>query len=140
MIDEARFWAKVDKSGDCWIWTAAKTGRGYGNFALHGGNIAAHRYSWEITNGPIPDGRGVLHECDTLACVRPDHLFLGTQRQNVADMIGKGRARYPGATNPQSGDAHWTHRTPEKMNPARGDRNGWRTKPNAMRLPPRRGK
>ena len=90
---EDRFWAKVDKSGDCWLWTGAIfAGNGYGQFSpAHHVNVAAHRFSWELHNGPIPDGLLVCHHCDTPLCVRLDHLFLGTASDNMQDMIRKGR-------------------------------------------------
>jgi hypothetical protein len=87
---EVRFWAKVNKTDDCWLWTAA-TVAGYGAIGLRGKHIKAHRYSWELANGPIPDGLHVLHRCDNPPCVRPDHLFLGTHADNMADMSAKGR-------------------------------------------------
>lgn len=83
------FWAKVDKSGECWTWTAA-TVAGYGMFQARG-MVRAHRYSWTIAEGPIPEGLLVLHRCDNPLCVRPSHLYLGTQRENVADMDARGR-------------------------------------------------
>jgi hypothetical protein len=90
---EARFWAKVQKTDSCWLWTGCKS-RGYGRFRSRGNKVTSqrtHRVSWEIAHGPIPDGLKVLHRCDTPACVRPDHLFLGTQKENVWDSIQKGR-------------------------------------------------
>lgn len=91
-----RFWEKVDKSGDCWLWTAATAFWGYGVFQLGRGPgegiVRAHRWSWEQAHGPIPDGLFVCHHCDTPACVRPSHLFLGTNADNLGDMGRKGRA------------------------------------------------
>jgi hypothetical protein len=89
-----RFWARVDSSqpDGCWIWKGRRTTRGYGTVnAGLGKNLAAHRASWQIHNGPIPDGLWVLHHCDNPSCVRPDHLFLGTHDDNMRDMALKGR-------------------------------------------------
>lgn len=90
-----RFWAKVQKSSDCWIWTASKRNKGYGAFAYtwKGQMIhdRAHRFSYRLHLGDIPDGLFVLHRCDTPACVNPAHLFLGTNYDNVRDMHAKGR-------------------------------------------------
>lgn len=94
---EKRFWPKVDKTdghgpaGDCWIWTASTDIYGYGIVGVGGRNKGAHRASWEIHNGPIPEGLKVLHHCDNPPCVRPNHLFLGTQKDNMDDMNAKGR-------------------------------------------------
>jgi hypothetical protein len=99
-----RFWEKVNKDGPvpphcpelgpCWIWAAGINHHrgGYGMFALRKGVIRrSHRIAWELTNGPIPDGLHACHRCDNPPCVRPGHLFLGTDAQNIADMVSKGR-------------------------------------------------
>lgn len=94
---EHRFWAKVSRTdGDgCWEWTAALYPRGYGKFSIRGKLLeGAHRMAWILTHGPITNGLWVLHKCDNRRCCRPSHLFLGTARDNVHDMIAKGRARF----------------------------------------------
>lgn len=90
-----RFWAKVNKTDDCWEWTASVTAQGeYGQFMLNGRPVRAHRYSWELINGPIPRGLYVCHHCDNPRCVKPEHLFLGTARDNNMDRQQKGRGNY----------------------------------------------
>jgi hypothetical protein len=92
-----RFWAKIQKTDSCWLWTGGCTGSGYGVIEIPGHgrrSIAVHRLSWEIHNGPIPEGMVILHLCDVRNCVRPDHLCLGTQADNVNDCVSKGRNRY----------------------------------------------
>ncbi len=100
-----KFWEKVDKSDPegCWLWTGAKTLAGYGTLVVWeidgvARQARAHRLSWEIEQGweegeqpTLPDGACVCHRCDTPACVRPDHLFLGDNADNTADMVQKGR-------------------------------------------------
>lgn len=86
-----RFWNKVDKSGDCWLWTAGKDKDGYGGFTIAGEKVVVHRFSWELHFGEIPKGLHVLHKCDVRNCIRPDHLFLGTQKTNMADRNAKNR-------------------------------------------------
>jgi len=95
--DIKNFWKKVKKTPGCWLWTASlvsKNGYGKFHFKLTGKtyrNISAHRASYTINTGPIPDKLFVLHRCDVKHCVRPDHLFLGTQQDNVRDCVSKGR-------------------------------------------------
>ena len=84
---EERFWAKVRKTDGCWEWIAGKSTNGYGLF--HNGKlIRAHRFSYELVNGPIPDGIVVDHICHNRACVRPNHLRLATRKQNVEYRAG----------------------------------------------------
>jgi hypothetical protein len=87
-----RFWAKVDQRSkdECWLWTAALDDKGYGMFKLDGWMQKAHRVSWMIANGDA-NGLGVLHRCDTPACVNPRHLFLGNHSDNMKDCAAKGR-------------------------------------------------
>lgn len=99
-----KFWAKVDKSGDCWVWTASLTTSGYGNWNRH----RAHRISWELLRGKIMDGMHLLHMCDNRLCVNPDHLFLGTNTDNVKDKVSKGRQQ-------QGNNVHCAKLTPEMV-------------------------
>lgn len=105
-IDE-RFWYRVNKNGPvvreelgaCWVWIGGKGRDGYGLMSegrrrpgvAAGKMLRVHRVSWELHNGPIPEGRQVCHKCDNAPCVRPSHLFLGTNKQNHEDMTQKGR-------------------------------------------------
>lgn len=96
---EERFWAMVNKSGPvpahapelgpCWVWTGHCNR--YGSFGLGRKIVRAHRFSWELAHGPIPDGLCVLHKCDNPPCTNPGHLFLGTQLDNARDRDRKGR-------------------------------------------------
>lgn len=111
--DAARFWAKVQKTPTCWLWTASKSGgKGsgwYGQFTINGGgrqrHIGAHVLSYNWAHGPVPDGMEVMHSCDVPHCVNPDHLFAGTHRQNVQDAASKGRLNVPRPTAQKVTDA-----------------------------------
>lgn len=94
-----RFWSKVNKTDDCWEWTGGLVS-GYGTINIDKRTYKAHRLSWIIHNGPIPDGMFICHHCDNRRCVRPDHLFVGTASDNMRDMVSKGRHPYP------TGDDH----------------------------------
>lgn len=78
----------------CWLWTGKTINRGYGTIAVFGTQWLAHRVGWVLRNGPIPTGLNVCHVCDVRPCVNPDHLFLGTQRDNARDMCRKGRQSF----------------------------------------------
>lgn len=92
--DIARFWKKVIKNSDgCWEWAASHIG-GYGTFSIKEKSVYAHRVAFIIQNGPIPDGLVVCHKCDNKGCVRGDHLFSGTFKQNTEDAISKRRMAY----------------------------------------------
>jgi hypothetical protein len=94
-----RFWSKVDKRGtdECWPWLAGKEGWGYGMFWFEGHTIHASRIAWLLTNGTIPENTFVCHSCDFSGCVNPNHLFLGTQKDNMTDRenIGMRHAHLP---------------------------------------------
>lgn len=98
-----RFWAKVDKDGPtvtphlgpCWVWTADTAPNGYGRIKVNGQSVNAHRVGWALQFGEPGVGLYVLHRCDNRLCVRGEHLFLGTQKDNVHDCAAKGRRVNP---------------------------------------------
>ena len=98
-LDE-RFWSKVDRREpeQCWEWKAGKNKTGYGLFWIDGKQQKAHRASYQLHHGPIPDGLHVLHSCDNPSCVNPAHLHLGTQADNMREKMERGRS--------PSGEAH----------------------------------
>lgn len=96
---EKRFWSRVNKNAptqshmqtNCWEWTGAINSCGYGSIYIDGRSITTHRYSYMQAFGPVNGGLFVCHRCDVRHCVNPEHLFLGTNRDNVVDMYQKGR-------------------------------------------------
>ncbi len=112
----------LSKSG-CWEWNGVLNQGGYGRIFINGKGQMAHRVSYQLVCGPIPDGMLVLHKCDNPCCIRPEHLFLGTHQDNSDDMIRKGRGRW--ATSEEmsarikgraaSGDRHSSVTHPEAV-------------------------
>ena len=103
--DTSSLWERISRNlrseNDCLVWTKYRDECGYGRIRVNNKTHGVHRLSWIIENGPIPDGLHVLHDCDTPACANPNHLFLGTHADNMADKVAKGRhprgERVPGA-------------------------------------------
>ena len=115
MSIEETFWSKVEKSeSGCWLWAGTMASNGYGRFQLDRKSRWAHRVAYQFAVSPIPEGLCVLHRCDNPPCVNPEHLFLGTQQDNLADMVAKGRN--------QKGDRHSSRLHPERL--CRGERHG----------------
>lgn len=96
------FDTKIDKTDYCWWWMGSKQSQGYGDFRYEGKRYVAHRLSYELTYGPFPKELSVLHRCDNPSCVRPEHLFLGTQLDNMRDRMHKGR--WKGGSPPGEGN------------------------------------
>ena len=99
-----RLWNRTNRESGCWEWIGCKDGSGYGLISLNGKMVKTHRLAWELTYGSIPNGLFVCHHCDNPACINPEHLFLGTNKDNMQDKIKKGRRNGGG--------------------PAKGERNG----------------
>lgn len=97
--DIRRFWSKVKvgKPNQCWNFTGSFDGHGYGQFSIGGRKgvkISAHKFSFILFTGVIPDGKDVCHDCDNPACVNPFHLWEGTRKQNLQDMVQKNRSNF----------------------------------------------
>lgn len=108
----SRFWKRVDRKGpdECWPWTAARTLKrgGYGAIGIGRRVVLAHRFSWQIHNGPIRGGLFVCHHCDNPPCVNPKHLFLGDAKDNAVDKVSKGRqSRRTGDDSPRAKLTAW---------------------------------
>lgn len=120
------FHRRVNRPDDqeaCWLWVGEIMSNGYGRVWINDRNCSAHRIAYRIHNGEIPDGLCVCHSCDRRPCVNPAHLWLGTHKDNMADMIAKGRAA--------TGERNATHLYPDRV--ARGERHGSRTKPEKLK-------
>ena len=87
----SNFWAKVEQTDGCWLWKGAQIGSGYGNVFRNGRPVLAHRAAFELLGGHIPDGMFLCHKCDIRNCVRPDHMFIGTNLDNARDAQRKRR-------------------------------------------------
>lgn len=143
--DIDRFWSKVQKTDHpdgCWIWTGAKSPKGYGFFKVKKRMLKAHRVGYFLATGVYPLDKFCLHTCDVPSCVRNSHIFLGSQQDNIDDMRRKGRApvgdKHGRRTHPEvipRGDDHWSRKQPERWakvieaansspNRARGERMG----------------
>jgi hypothetical protein len=90
-ITEEQFWEKFDKSGECWIWKGYINPGGYGNIMYQYKQWTAHRLAYTFAKGPIPEGMYVRHTCDTPACGNPEHLVLGTAKDNAQDKVDRDR-------------------------------------------------
>jgi len=107
----SRFWLFVDRRGknECWLWKGSTRGAGYGRIKEGGVDLLAHRVSYQINRGPIPADLLVCHRCDAPRCVNPRHLFIGTQKDNLADRKAKGRF------HPVKGERHGRSKLTEQQ-------------------------
>jgi hypothetical protein len=85
---------RVDEETGCYLWEGSRSPNGYGVVNIGGRTQSAHRFSWEQVNGEIEDGLNILHECDVKLCLNPEHMRLGTKKDNTQDMMSKGRQRW----------------------------------------------
>lgn len=106
----ARFLGNVDQSAPdgCWQWKGIENSNGYGRFSYKDSHRLAHRFSYELFFGPVPNGMNVCHRCDNRKCVNPEHLWLGSQSQNLSDAVSKGRMHRPDTKGPRNGNTSLT--------------------------------
>jgi hypothetical protein len=112
--DKARFLSKVKQTEDCWLWEGRLQPNGYGQLSIRRGTVLSHRAAYLAFIGLIPDKMLVCHTCDNRQCVNPEHLFLGTHKDNSQDMVAKGRSAKGAKSGP--------HKHPERLK--RGEENG----------------
>lgn len=105
-IAKTRFDSRVIRSEGCWRWGGSTNTKGYGRIKINGQDILAHRLAWTLHKGEIPSGMLICHKCDNPVCVNPDHLFIGTQRDNIRDAAAKGRIA--------SGERHGMNTRPDR--------------------------
>lgn len=98
-----RIWPRLSPSGECMVWTGARTSTGYGSMTVDGKRWKSHRYAYTLTFGPIPAGMDVLHSCDNPPCCNPAHLSIGNASENARQMVSRGRH---GGGYGESGEAH----------------------------------
>lgn len=120
VADRDYFERRAERGAGCWRWTLSLRARGYGTARCGGRRVAAHRLAYELYRGPIPDGLLVCHTCDNPGCVNPAHLFLGTQKDNMADAARKGRA-----TNAHVGQSHCKRGHPFTPENTIAQKGGW---------------
>lgn len=115
-ISDPRFSQKIHETDSgCWEYTGVTGEGGYGYVRRRPRQLRAHRYAWELVNGSVPDGMFVCHRCDNRKCCNPDHLFLGTHRDNMDDMIGKGRLRTHAQDGENNGNSRLDWETVQKI-------------------------
>lgn len=107
MKTSEEFWNRVNQTDTCWLWTGAVRTDGYGHCRYQGNQVSCHRLAWTLTYGEIPIGLCVLHKCDVRLCINPDHLYLGTKKDNSRDAIVRGRWK------PFQGEAHGSSKIDE---------------------------
>jgi hypothetical protein len=89
MTIEERFWSKVVKTDSCWLWNGAKSAKGYGVFEVYGHTERAHRVSYRMAHGPVKSNMLICHKCNNPGCVNPNHLYMGTNGDNMRDRFRK---------------------------------------------------
>lgn len=121
-----RFWEKVNIGlpDECWEWTAYRNQDGYGMIHISRGVTHAHRVAWELANGPIPQDMSVCHHCDNPSCCNPDHLYVGTQADNMQDMSKRGRGVYPDTRGENHGLSKLTEHDVREIRRLRSEE-GW---------------